>query len=107
MKLKHMCIINACQRGTGSFLRKIFNMKTFLQKFHNVKISRFTVHVMMHMQLPHAQNSPLNEGSHTGRYLSISLQFLCAQHIIEGGGCGLNELGTRGGVVTLDVLLLP
>lgn len=52
-------------------------------------------------------NSPLNERSRTGSYFFVSLQLFNAEYVIEGGSRGLNEVGTGGGVVTLDVLLLP
>lgn len=52
-------------------------------------------------------NSPLNEGSNTGGYFFVSLQLLRAEYVIERGGRRLNEVGTGGGVVTLDVLLFP
>jgi hypothetical protein len=51
--------------------------------------------------------SPFDEWPHTGSHFLVSLQLLCAEYVVEGGGSRLNEVGTGRGVVTLDILLFP
>lgn len=54
-----------------------------------------------------AQCLPLNEGPKTCSDFSKSLKLFRTQHIIQGRGGGWNELRTRGGMLTLDILLFP